>query len=211
MTGDFTGLQALAKSQNPAKHRNWSQEVRYAGELSSRLSGVVGLFFIDQEVKIDGTEESGDAQWRFSQSSTSNLWQTPGLFEGYGIYTKASIKSKSAAAFANVDWKITNRLHLLPGVRFNYDEKDVSYDRIAAGGLQTTDPALLALKNGVYSSQFYIADADETNLTYQLTLAYKPTKRVNAYATYSTSFKPVGVNVAACQLLMVKQPLHWRL
>jgi iron complex outermembrane receptor protein len=28
----------------------------------------VGLFFIDQEVKIDGTEESGNAQWRFSQS-----------------------------------------------------------------------------------------------------------------------------------------------
>jgi iron complex outermembrane receptor protein len=31
---DFTGLQALAKSQNPAEHRNWSQEVRYAGQLN---------------------------------------------------------------------------------------------------------------------------------------------------------------------------------
>nr|HPH47632.1 TonB-dependent receptor plug domain-containing protein [Chryseolinea sp.] len=80
---DFTGLQALSKSQNPAKHKNWSQEIRYAGEFSSRLSGVVGLFFIDQEVKINGTEESGDAQWRFSKSSTSALWETPGLFEGY--------------------------------------------------------------------------------------------------------------------------------
>ena len=79
---DFTGLQALAKSQNPAKHQNWSQEIRYAGEFSSRLSGVVGLFYIDQEVKIDGTEESGSAQWRFSQSSTSTLWKTSGLFEG---------------------------------------------------------------------------------------------------------------------------------
>ena len=134
---DFTGLQALAKSQNPAKHRNWSQEVRYAGEISSRLSGVVGLFFIDQEVKIDGTEESGSAQWRFSQSSTSNLWQTPGLFEGYGIYTKASIKSSSAAAFANVDWEIAKGFHVLPGIRFNYDKKDVIYDRVAAGGLDT--------------------------------------------------------------------------
>lgn len=79
---DFTGLQALSKSQNPAEHRNWSQEVRYAGDISSRISGVVGVFFIDQEVKINGTEESGSAQWRFSQSSTSALWQTPGLFEG---------------------------------------------------------------------------------------------------------------------------------
>lgn len=193
---DFTGLQALAKSQNPAKHRNWSQEVRYAGELSSRLSGVVGLFFIDQEVKIDGTEESGSAQWRFSKSSNSSLWETPGLFEGYGVYTKASIKSQSAAAFANVDWQVAKGLHLLPGLRFNYDKKDVSYNRIAAGGLQTTDSALLALKNSVYSSQAYVADADENNLTYQLTLAYKANKRINTFVTYSTSFKPVGVNVA---------------
>jgi iron complex outermembrane recepter protein len=193
---DFTGLQALAKSQNPAEHRNWSQEIRYAGEFSSRLSGVIGLFYIDQEVKIDGTEESGNAQWRFSQSSTSSLWQTPGLFEGYGISTKASIKSKSAAIFANIDWEIAKGLHILPGIRFNYDEKDAVYDRTTYGGLETDDPALLALKNGVYSSQYYVADADEDNLTYNLTLAYRTNSRINAYATYSTSFKPVGVNVA---------------
>jgi iron complex outermembrane recepter protein len=193
---DFTGLQALAKSQNPAEHRNWSQEIRYAGEFSSRLSGIVGLFLIDQEVKINGTEESGSAQWRFSQSSTSPLWQTPGLLEGYGINTKASIQSVSAAAFANVDWEITKGLHILPGIRFNYDTKDVSYDRVASGGLQTTDPALLAIKNSVYSSQFYEADAEENNLTYQLTVAYRANKRLNVFATYSTSFKPVGVNVA---------------
>ena len=201
---DFTGLQALAKSQNPAKHRNWSQEVRYAGEFSSQLSGVVGLFYIDQEVKIKGTEESGSAQWRFSQSSTSNLWKTPGLFEGYGIFTNASIKSKSAAVFANIDWEIAKNFHVLPGIRFNYDKKDVVYDRKAYGGLDTATysgttsekTALQNLKNGVYSSQYYVANADENNLTYQLTLSYRVNKRVNAFATYSTSFKPVGVNVA---------------
>jgi len=193
---DFTGLQALSKSQNPAKHKNWSQEVRYAGEFSPRFSGVVGLFLIDQEVKINGTEESGNAQWRFSKSSNSPLWETPGLFEGYGINTRSSIKSLSAAVFANVDFALTDRWHLLPGVRYNYDEKDVNYNRTAYGGLQTDDPSLIALKNGVYSSQKYTAAADERNFTYQFTLAYKPTRRVNAFATYSTSFKPVGVNVA---------------
>ncbi len=193
---DFTGLLALAKSQNPAKHQQWSQEFRYAGELSSKLNAVFGLFFLGQEVKINGTEESGKDQWRFVQSSTSNLWQTPGLLEGYGINTKASIKSLSAAAFANFDWEILTGLHFLPGLRFNYDKKDVNYDRIASGGLQTTDPALLALKNSVYTSQNYLADAEENNLTYQLTLSYRANKRINTFVTYSTSFKPVGVNVA---------------
>jgi len=193
---DFTGLQALAKSQNPAEHKNWSQEVRYAGEFSANLSGVAGIFFMDQEVKINGTEESGADQWRFSQSSTSALWKTPDLFEGYGIYTNASIKSQSAAVFGSLDWQVIEGLHVLPGIRLNYDKKVVDYNRVARGGLETTDPALLALKNGVYSNQSYLADADEKNFTYQLTIAYKPSRRLNAFATYATSFKPVGVNVA---------------
>lgn len=193
---DFTGLQALAKSQNASKHKNWSQEIRYAGEFSSKLSGVIGLFALGQEVTTNGTEESGSAQWRFSQSSTSNLWKTPGLFEGYGIRTNSSIKSLSAAVFANLDWEVVKGLHVLPGIRFNYDKKEVFYNRVASGGLQTDNAALLALKNGVYSSQFYETDAEENNLTYQLTVAYRANKRINTFATYSTSFKPVGVNVA---------------
>lgn len=201
---DFTGLQALAKSQNAAEHRNWSQEIRYAGELSSRLSGVVGLFYFNQEVKIHGQEVSGKDQWRFVQSSTSALWATPGLFEGFGARTEASIKSQSAAAFANIDWEIVKGLHITPGIRFNYDKKDADYSRVASGGLDTATykgtkadkVALQGFKNGVYVNQAYAKGAKENNLTYNLTLSYKPNDRINGYATYSTSFKPVGVNVA---------------
>jgi len=200
---DFTGLPVLAKSQNPAEHRNWSQEFRYAGDFAKNLSGVVGLFYLDQVVNIHGTEESGSAQWRFSKSSNSALWATPGLFEGYGIKTEASIKSVSAAAFANVDWKVFKVLHIQPGIRFNYDKKDVNYNRVTYGGLQTTDAALLALKKGVYSDQKYTADANENNFTWSLALAYNPNKRLNVFATYATSFKPVGVNVAGLPTITV--------
>ncbi|MCX2480757.1 TonB-dependent receptor [Pedobacter sp. MC2016-15] len=195
---DFTGLQSLAKSNNYSKHHNWSQEVRYAGELSEKLSGVVGLYYINQEVQTDpvAIEESGSATWRFSQSTTSDLWKTPGLFEGFGIRNRFSIKSTSAAAFANLDYEVLPGLHILPGIRYNYDKKDVAFDRQTYGGLQTTDPALLALKNLVYSNQSYVADADENNFTYSVTAAYRPNKRINTFATYSTSFKPIGVNVS---------------
>jgi iron complex outermembrane receptor protein len=195
---DFTGLQSLARSANYSKHSNWSQEVRYAGEISSGLSGVVGVFYMDQEVQTNpvGIEESGSATWRFSQSTTSSKWQTPGLFEGFGIRNKFSIKSVSAAAFANVDWELVKGLHILPGLRFNYDKKNVVYDRKTYGGLQTTDPDLLALKALVYTDQSYVSDADENNLTYNITVAYRPNKKINTFASYSTSYKPVGVNVS---------------
>lgn len=195
---DFTGLQSLAKSNNYSKHSNWSQEIRYAGDFGRNLSGVVGVYFIGQEVQTDpvGIEEAGSATWRFSKSTNSDKWETPGLFEGYGVRNKFSIKSISAAAFANLDWEVIDGLHILPGLRYNYDKKDVIYDRSTYGGLQTTDPDLLALKALVYTNQSYVAEADEKNLTYQLTVAYRPNRKINAFATYSTSFKPIGVNVS---------------
>lgn len=198
---DFTGLQALRLSQNPSEHRNWSQEIRYAGEINNKLTGVIGLFVIDQEIVTNGTEESGNAQWRFSKSTTSDQWATPGLFDGYGIKTNSSIESLSAAAFVNVDWAVTKKFHVQPGLRFNYDEKQVSFDRRTYGGLQTDDPALLALKRLVYTDQFFEASADENNFTYSLTLNYTPTEKYAIYGTYSTAFKPVGVNVAGLPVI----------
>ncbi|KAF2337711.1 TonB-dependent receptor [Flavobacterium ginsenosidimutans] len=204
---DFTGLQVLAKSQNPTRQTQITQEVRYAGQLTSKISGVAGVFFIDQTSQTDGTEESGDAQWRFSQSSTSSLWATPGLFEGYGIHTDARIRASSAAVFGQLDWAITNRFHILPGLRYNFDKKDASYSRKTYGGLQTTDPALLALKKSVYSDQAFDSDTDNTDFSGNLTLTYKASDKINAYATFAKSYKPVGVNVAGLPTNSSGQPM----
>ncbi|WP_269234917.1 TonB-dependent receptor [Flavobacterium flavigenum] len=193
---DFTGLQVLAKSQNPTRQTQITQEVRYAGQLSSKISGVAGVFFIDQTSQTDGTEESGSAQWRFSQSTTSNLWKTPGLFEGYGIKTDARIRASSAAVFGQLDWAITDRLHVLPGLRYNFDKKEANYKRTTYGGLQTNDPALIALKKLVYTDQAFDSSKDDTDFSGNLTLTYKFSDKINAYATYAKSYKPVGVNVA---------------
>jgi iron complex outermembrane recepter protein len=194
---DFTGLPVLTLSQATSRHTQWTQEIRYAGDISKRLSGVIGVFAIGQDLKTDPVhiEESGSAQWRFSQSSTSDLWKTPGLFDGYGIRTTSTLKTLGAAVFAQVDWSISERLHLLPGLRYNYDQKEVDYNRQTYGGLETDDPALIALKRAVYTDQAFLADVDESNLSGQLTLAYKASRSINTFATVSTSYKPVGVNL----------------
>lgn len=194
---DFTGLSVLQLSQAPSKHTQWSQEIRYAGDFSKRLSGVIGLFALGQNLVTDPyhTEESGDAQWRFSQSTTSALWATPGLLDGYGIRTNSELKSFGGAVFGQLDYAITERLHVLPGIRYNYDTKKVDYERTTYGGLQTTDPALIALKRLVYTDQAFEVDADEGTFSGQLTVAFKASEDINAFATYSTSYKPIGVNL----------------
>lgn len=194
---DYIGLPVFTISSGNSKHDQWSQEIRYSGKVSPKLSGVVGVFGLWQDLASDPvqTEEAGSAQWRFAQSSTSALWKTPGLFDNFGIRTTNRIKSTSLAVFAQADWTITDRLHVLPGIRYNYDKKVVDYNRVAYGGLQTNDPALLALKNGVYSNQAFNTDYAEGNFSGQLSIQYKAASNLNAYATYSVGYKPIGVNV----------------
>jgi len=198
---DFTGLQALALSQAPSKHNQWSQEIRWAGNLSSNLTGVFGVFAFAQDLKSDSvqTEEAGKDQWRFSSTDATAeaLWKTPGLLNGFGTKTKSDLTTFSGAVFGQVDWAITKSLHVLPGLRANYDRKKVDFKKTAYGGLQTTDAALLALKKSVYSDQEFNADVDNTNFSGQLTVAYKVSKSISAFATYARSYKPVGLNLGS--------------
>jgi iron complex outermembrane receptor protein len=194
---DYIGLPVFTISSGNSKHDQWSQEIRYSGKISPKLSGVVGLFGLWQDLNSDPvqTEEAGSAQWRFAQSSTSPLWNTPGLFDNFGIRTTNQIKSTSLAVFAQADWAVTSKIHVLPGIRYNYDKKVVDYSRVAYGGLQTTEPALIALKNGVYSNQSFNTDYAEGNFSGQLSVQYKASTNFSAYATYSIGYKPIGVNV----------------
>ena len=199
---DFTGISALAKSQAPSKHQQWSQEIRWSGNFNEKLSGVFGVFGIWQRLRAgkDGQiEEAGKDQWRFSLSSANQTvidqWKTPGLLDGYGIKSYPNLNSFSGAVFGQLDWAFTEKLSLLPGIRINYDKKEIDFRRITYGGLQTDNAALNAIKNSVYSNQEFNAAIDDTNFSGQLTLAYKPTKNYNLFGTFSTGFKPVGLNL----------------
>lgn len=196
---DFTQFAALTKSQGNSRHDQYSQEIRYAGDITEKLSGVVGVFVLGQNLQgLDQTEEVGKDQWRFVQTSNTGAqaqYATPGLLDGFGIRTNSTIKSLSAAVFAQVDWEVLDKLHVLPGLRFTYDKKDVDYDRQTYGGLQTTDATLLALKAGVYANQQFATSTNNNNLSGNLTVSYRPSDKLNTFVTYSTAYKPVGVNV----------------
>lgn len=194
---DFTGLQALTLSQAPSLHDQYSQEIRYAGDLSTKVSGVVGVYSLWQNLRSNEAhrEESGRHQWRFVQNNQNPLWETPGLLEGYGTRTENQLLSFSGAVFGQIDWKVTKKLSILPGLRWNYDEKQVDFNRTTYGGLETDDPALIALKNSVYNAQEFTASVNENNFSGQLTVAYQFNERLNTFTTYSTSFKPIGINL----------------
>ena len=193
---DFIGLPVTSISAAPSYQTQWTQEVRYAGNLAPRLNVVAGSFFFRQALDSDPSfvQEQGSAAARFLLAPTANA-ATPGLLDGYGFNQYLTFRNVSAAAFGQLEWSPTDRLRLMPGLRFNYDQKYVDFDQQIYGGLQTTDPALIALQRSVLAPQAYAVDVDDTNLSGQMTVAYKAARSVHTYATYATSFKSVGLNL----------------
>ncbi len=194
---DYLGLPVFTISSGNSLHDQWSQEFRYSGKINERLDLVAGLIGLWQDLRTDPvhTEEAGSSLWRFAQNSNSSLWQTEGLFDHFGIRTNYGIKTQSLAAYGQLDWAISERFHLLPGLRYNYDKKQARYSRQRYGGLETEDPELLKLKNSVYTDQAFDADVDAGNFSGQLAAQYHWADKINAFASYAISYKPVGVNV----------------
>jgi iron complex outermembrane recepter protein len=200
---DYLALPVGTLSQAPSTHEQATQEIRWAGELSDTLHGVFGFFAFNQKLDTDPvhTEQAGAALYRF-------LWTAPNmpaaatsqLFDGYTSEITSELNTVSAALFGQIDWAITDRLHLLPGVRFNYDRKEVELDRRVSGGPANPTPAELQQLQSVYRPQAFAADVDDSNISGQLTLQYAATDRINAYVTYATAFKSVGVNLGGLPL-----------
>lgn len=193
---DWTALDVVAKSQATSKHHQWSQEVRYAGDVTEALGLVVGFYTFGQQLDTAPSHktEAGKDAWRYSLNPNA-LARTPGLLDGYGEDTVFDFSTTSSAVFSQLEWRLTDRLRLLPGIRFNYDRKELQFDRTVYGGLQTDDPALIALQRQIYTPLSYAADVEDTNWSGQISAAYKLTDAVNTYATYATSFKSVGLNL----------------
>jgi iron complex outermembrane receptor protein len=193
---DFTGLPVTTVSAAPSYQTQWTQEVRYAGTLTPTLDVVVGAFMFHQGIDSDPTfkQEQGSAAARVLLAPSANA-ATPGLLDGYGFDQYLKYRNTSSAAFGQLEWSVTDRLRLLPGLRLNYDQKDVTFDQKIYGGLQTTNTALIALQRSVLAPQSYATDVNDTNLSGQITAAYKIAEPVNVYGTYATSFKSVGLNL----------------
>ncbi|MGH2622930.1 MAG: TonB-dependent receptor, partial [Sphingobacterium sp.] len=66
---DYLGLPVFTVSAGNSSHDQYSQEFRYSGNLGEKISAVVGLFGLYQDLRTDPvhTEEAGSSLWRFAK------------------------------------------------------------------------------------------------------------------------------------------------
>ena len=151
-------------------------------------------------------QEQGAAAARFLLAPSATA-ATPGLLDGYGFNQYLAYDNTSAAGFGQVEWEVTDRLRVLPGLRFNYDQKRVDFDQQIYGGLQTSNAALVALQRSILAPQAYKTDVSDTNMSGQATVAFRVAKAINTYATYAKSFKSVGLNLNGVPTDALDQPV----
>lgn len=193
---DFIGLPITTVSAAPSHQTQFTQEVRYAAKVNDRLNYLVGVFLFHQGLMPSPfhKQEQGSAAARFLLAPSA-LAATPGLLDGYGQNIDFDFRNTSSAGFGQIEYALTSKLKIIPGLRLNYDQKKLDYNQVVYGGLQTTDAALITLQRSILAPLQYKADVGDGNVSGQLTLSYKLGERANAYGTYSTGFKSIGLNL----------------
>ncbi|BBC74091.1 TonB-dependent receptor [Altererythrobacter sp. B11] len=191
---DYTALPITTISANPSSQRQWTQELRYNSGGGHDLDYVIGLFLFRQTIRSTGLQAQGSAAsyWLLGPTAGSD----PALLDGLQQTTDIDYRNDSAALFGRLTWQLASDFSIEPGLRLNYDRKRADYAAVASGGLETSDPALIARKAGVLQSQSYQTRLSDWNLSGDVTASWKPSADWLVYATYARSFKSGGVNLS---------------
>ena len=203
---DFIGLPITTVSQNPSRHHQWTQELRYASKGGQTLDYVLGAFVFNQKFHTFGSQAQGAAASRFLLNpgaavppgasyclpATANACD-PAVLDGLTSSNDINYESTSAAAYGQLTWHVSDRFRIQPGLRVNYDKKDGSYAATVTTASGST--VLNADQRSTLPPQSYQAHLDQWNLAYDATASYDVAKDVMGYATYAHGFKSAGINM----------------
>ncbi len=205
---DFTGLPVYTKVNNPTKQNQYTQELRYAHD-GDRIDFVAGAFAFYQQIRTSGIQETGPAASAWLLNPSSALSKNPAVLNGILAENDIRLDNLSLAAFGKVNWQLTDKLTVSPGIRLNYDRKDGLYDSVVTGTASDgtrqivsnnptapyyTDP-WIAAQRGTQASQYFEPQFSDWNLSYDLNLSYQFKDNILGYATYARSFKTGGINL----------------
>ncbi|MDE2437683.1 MAG: TonB-dependent receptor, partial [Sphingomonadales bacterium] len=173
---DFVGsVRNVAVSQY-AKFGQFSQELRIASTFSGPLSFTVGGFYSDSTFTFNTDSHNVN----FGYDAVRKTWVSFSRDDGF--------KARSFSLFAQAAWKILPQLELAGGARWSADKRD-SY--------QQSLPSAVTAANAVFPQNRRFDDHfDDTNLSPEVTLTWKPTPQATFYGAYKQGYKSGGFNLS---------------
>jgi len=190
---DFIGLPITTRSQNASDQRQLTQEFRFATSGNNRFDFVGGVFGYRQTIATDSNTAQGAAANLFSNGPTAGA--NPAVLDGLTQRALINFENNSLAAYGQLTWNVTSKLRIQPGLRFNYDTKDATYNATQTGGIANPTPAQQAQKDASLPAQFYTARFRGSNLSGDINISWRPIEDVLIYGVYARAFKSGGVNL----------------
>ncbi|WP_271299182.1 TonB-dependent receptor [Sphingomonas sp. CV7422] len=207
---DYTGLPVQLSQHIPSRQDQYSQEVRLASNGAGPLSYVVGLYAFRQRITGRPISIYGPAAARYLIGTTTGANNTAvpaNLLDGYGQDGRTDFRSRSYAAFGEVNYRIVPRLTATLGLRYTQEDKDGSYATTVSGGPVVTNAALVSARLGVLRPQSYRAHDSDGSLSGRGNLAWQVSDATLAYASYARGFKSGGINMSGLPLDNSNQPV----
>jgi iron complex outermembrane receptor protein len=207
---DYTGVPIQITQHVPSRQDQFSQELRLASNGDTPLSYVAGLYYFYQKLTGHPISIYGPQAAYWLIGPTTGAANTPvpaNLLDGYGQDGDTSFVTKSYAAFAELNYKLTDRLTATGGLRYTHEDKRGSYSTFVFGGLATTNTALANAKLSILRPQSYAAKDNDGSLSGRANLAYRVTDHVMAYASFARGFKSGGINMSGLPLDAQNNPV----
>ena len=213
---DYTGLPIQSSQHIPSRQDQYSQELRLASNGTGRIAYVVGVYGFRQRIVGRPISIYGPAAARYLIGTSVTTGTAPNqvvtavpanLLDGYGQDGRTDFRSRSYAAFGEVNWRIVPRVTATIGLRYTQEDKDGSYTTTVAGGPATTNAALVAARLGVLRPQSYGAHDSDGSLSGRGNLAWQATGSTMAYASYARGFKSGGINMSGLPLDNANRPV----
>ena len=200
---DNLPLSINLKAQQQNFQRQFSQELRLASSGKHFIDWQAGLYYFWQKVPGYGAVQYGKDFALYSLPAAT----PPAAFANINnaltnieVDSYSNARTKSYAAFGQVDVHLAEPLTLTAGLRFTHEDKTGEYTRFLAPGTVDTRGTLTAAQ----AAQFQVSDipldvskVKANALSGLVTLGYKVTPDALLYATYSRGNKSGGLNITA--------------
>ncbi|MFM8498764.1 MAG: TonB-dependent receptor, partial [Chakrabartia sp.] len=190
--------QTLNDNGNFLTRKGWTQELRLASPGKQTLDYLFGLFYLNED-----THSAQDIRIGRGANRLFPFFGGATFAVGDGYDNVFDQKTKSFAAFGQLTFNVTDRLHLIGGLRYTNDKKDAGQVTTVPAGTSALFRALVnsgSSRLGLKRSEDYV--------TYMFTGKYDLTDNVMAYVTYGTGTKSGGFN--ANPVSSATTPLEFR-
>ncbi len=184
---DFTAANIIPFAGTNNQARQFSQELRIASTGERKLNYIAGLFFFDQKLDADSQFDVRLAPL-FIGGPTGNAI---GTIRETAVRT---VRQKQYAAFAQVDYKITEQLKLIGGLRATKFDLGLNFART------NTNPVLGTITGAPFNGLLilglptaFATTNNDSNLSGKVGLQFQPTRDLGLYATYTHGYKGPAV------------------